>query len=94
MGIPIHSRHSVSTKDSDFAKNTQGNIPQNIKKSAQLVSKTTIKKSWNEYALILMVFALTGSSTAKLGHYVLTQCIGLEGSILFFLQRKKNFLVS
>ena len=78
MGVPITARLAPAHLDYTM----QSSLSSSTKSSNKKMSPAPIatKKSIKEYTLILCVFALTGSTTAKLGRFCLTQGLGMSGT--------------
>ena len=85
MGVPISHRHTPSDGQSLYTKKDPiPHIPsQPIVTVAETSKGAPSGRSWTQACLIFLVFAVTGSSTAKITRTFMSSTLDMEGTRRF-----------
>jgi hypothetical protein len=83
MGIPVASRVSAAELDFLIQKDSLKTLKDVSAAKVSKLNKANLKekKSFAEYALILIVFAISGTLSSKLTRHFVIEYLGLNGNL-------------
>ncbi len=84
MGVPVSHRHTpYNYQNLPAAKHLISPTPSQRTSEIPVTKGAASGRSWTQACLIFLVFAVTGSSTAKITRTFMSTTLDMEGTSLF-----------